>query len=84
VQAGWRVLDLSAPRAVLQRRVRERARRGDDASQADTDVLHNQLASAQPLSAAERASALSIDTAAALDLDLIAHWITTPLQGTDA
>jgi hypothetical protein len=83
-QAGWRVLDLSAPRAVLQRRVRERARRGDDASQADTDVLHNQLASAQPLSAAERASALSIDTAAALDLDLIAHWITTPLQGTDA
>lgn len=70
-----RVLDLSAPPEVLARRVRERAQRGDDASQADTEVLSRQLVAQQPLLAAERAQALRIDTTTQIDLDQIARWI---------
>jgi len=82
-RVAWRILDLAAPRVELERRVRERARRGDDASQADGAVLAAQLAAQQPLHAAERGSALHIDTASPVDLERIAHWITTPLQGMD-
>jgi aminoglycoside phosphotransferase family enzyme/predicted kinase len=59
------ILDFRADAALLRRRVRERAARGDDASEADLAVLAQQRATAQPLSEDERAMALSIDVAAA-------------------
>jgi aminoglycoside phosphotransferase family enzyme/predicted kinase len=45
------IVDCRAPRAVLERRLRERARAGDDASEADAGVLAHQLAAAEPLGA---------------------------------
>jgi predicted kinase len=48
------ILDFAADADTLQRRVRERALRDDDASDADTQVLEAQLQSAEPLAADER------------------------------
>ncbi|MBE0547400.1 MAG: AAA family ATPase [Rubrivivax sp.] len=73
------VLHCQAPAAVLRERVQARGERGDDASEADLAVLERQLAAAEPLSAAERTSAVTVDTAAPLDVDaLAARWLAAP------
>jgi aminoglycoside phosphotransferase family enzyme/predicted kinase len=54
------LLDLQAPLELLQRRIVERQRQGEDVSEADLAVLQSQCASAEPLDAAERRSALVI------------------------
>ena len=64
LHAHFLILDCSAPPAVLRARVAERARQGDDASDAGLAVLEHQLRSAEPLSDEERVAALAIDTAA--------------------
>jgi len=52
--AGFAIVDCSAPREVLEARIRERAARRQDASDADLAVLHHQLSHHEPLSASER------------------------------
>ncbi|WP_063625110.1 AAA family ATPase [Paraburkholderia mimosarum] len=56
------ILDFTVDRATLFARVAPRAASGRDASDADTAVLTGQLAQAEPLSAAERAFAIRLDT----------------------
>ncbi|CAN0621005.1 conserved protein of unknown function [Burkholderia multivorans] len=69
------ILDFTASPATLFARVAARAAQGRDASDADTAVLAGQLARAEPLTAEERALAVSFDTGgeiAAYDSD--AFW----------
>jgi aminoglycoside phosphotransferase family enzyme/predicted kinase len=56
------ILDFRARDETLQRRVARRSARADDASEADLAVLAGQLAAREPLTAAEQACTLTIDT----------------------
>ena len=56
------ILDFHAPAELLRRRIVERERAGKDASEATLAVLERQLAGAEPLSAAENAWSMRIDT----------------------
>ena len=56
------ILDLEAPLDCLAQRLRSRAAEGRDASEADLAVLQRQLARREPLSAAERARAIAVDS----------------------
>jgi aminoglycoside phosphotransferase family enzyme/predicted kinase len=56
------LLEFRAHAETLRRRVAHRSAHADDASEADLAVLHGQLATLEPLTAAEQASALTIDT----------------------
>jgi len=62
-----RILATEAPETVLRERVRERAARGQDPSEADEAVLDRQLAARQPFTRAERTRVIAIDTHAPLD-----------------
>ncbi len=56
----FHILDLVAPRAVLEARIRDRHASGADASEADLAVLDRQLRTHQPFSAAERPHLLQL------------------------
>jgi aminoglycoside phosphotransferase family enzyme/predicted kinase len=58
----FHILALDAPGDVLRRRVGERARQGDDASEAGVAVLERQFARRERLSAVERSQAMFIDS----------------------
>jgi uncharacterized protein len=58
------ILEFRAQAETLRRRVAQRSAQADDASEADLAVLHGQFAALEPLTAAEQASALTIDTEA--------------------
>jgi uncharacterized protein len=58
------ILEFCACAETLRRRVAQRSAQADDASEADLAVLHGQFAALEPLTAEERASALTIDTEA--------------------
>jgi len=76
------ILHCQAPMPVLRDRVRARGQRGDDASEADESVLERQLKWAEPLSPAEGAGAITVDTAAPLDIAaLCARWLEAPTSG---
>jgi predicted kinase len=60
--ARFVILDCTASRAELRRRVRKRARAGRDASEADLAVLEQQFATEEPLDRAERRHAVTVDT----------------------
>ncbi|MEE4330786.1 MAG: AAA family ATPase [Wenzhouxiangella sp.] len=73
----FRIIHCTAPEATLAERIQAREAQGTDASEAGLDVLELQRQSAEPLSAAERARTIVVDTreagavervAAALDL----------------
>lgn len=61
------IVECTAPAAELERRVRRRAEEGRDASDAGLAVLQAQFGWREPLDAAERARALTVDSAAASD-----------------
>jgi uncharacterized protein len=61
------LLDFQAGEPCLRERVRQRALRGDDASEADLAVLQQQLLQAQPLDEDERATAFEVDAEMAFD-----------------
>jgi uncharacterized protein len=61
------ILAFDAPEAVLRERVRQRAWSGKDVSEAGLAVLDAQLASREPLDAAEWAQAVAVDTTAPVD-----------------
>ncbi|MEA3275867.1 MAG: AAA family ATPase [Pseudomonadota bacterium] len=56
------ILAMEAPQAVLRERVASRMMEGRDASEADLAILDAQMASKEPLTAAERQLAVVIDT----------------------
>lgn len=71
LRVPFAILHCHAAPDVLRERVRARAARGDDASEADLAVLEQQIARHDPLRADERALAIDVDTAAVPDLDEI-------------
>lgn len=56
------ILDVTAPEAVLRERVRARALRRDDASEADEAVLERQIALRDPVTADETDRIVTVDT----------------------
>jgi aminoglycoside phosphotransferase family enzyme/adenylate kinase family enzyme len=58
----FRILDFHVPLDVLRHRVEARRVRGDDASEAGLAVLERQIATREPLTPAETASALIVDS----------------------
>jgi aminoglycoside phosphotransferase family enzyme/predicted kinase len=70
------ILALDAPPEVLRRRVARRHAVGDDASDADLAVLAHQLATREPLSAAERGRAIFVDTRRAPTLDALVRELS--------
>ncbi len=70
------VLDFPAAPPLLRQRLRERAARGDDASEADAQVLELQLRSAEPLRPDEQAEVYTVVPAAAPGLPALpaAAW----------
>lgn len=71
------ILACSADPETLRRRVAARAGAGNDPSEADVEVLRQQLATGEPLDAAERACAIGIDTGAPMDAAaLAARWLS--------
>jgi predicted kinase len=60
--ARFAILDCAASPAELERRIRARARKGRDASEADLAVLEHQLSTVEPLDRAERRHAVTVDT----------------------
>jgi len=59
--ATFKLLDCQAPWDILEKRLAIRSKAGDDPSDADQQVLHLQLKSAEPLAADELAFALKLD-----------------------
>ena len=57
----FHILDLTADREVLVRRIRHRLEKGRDPSEADVRVLERQLASAEPLTGPESAFSITVD-----------------------
>jgi len=68
------ILDCTASEAILRTRVAARARRGTDASEADTAVLEHQLRSREPLAVDERRFAMPYDAGAATGTVPDAAW----------
>ena len=72
---GFVILDFRASAGTLRERVRQRALRADDASEADLAVLEDQLANAQPLRPAEEAVTFAFDAEPVLDqAGIEARW----------
>jgi aminoglycoside phosphotransferase family enzyme/predicted kinase len=70
------MLRCQAPAALLRERVLARSDRGDDASEADLAVLDRQLAGAEPLATEEHSAAITVDTAAPVEIGaLAARWL---------
>lgn len=64
----FRILAVQAPLAVLRERVRGRLRGPDEVSDADLAVLEHQRRSGEALTAAERATAVAVDTSLPPDI----------------
>jgi len=60
--ARFAILDCAASPAELRRRIRARASKGRDASEADLAVLERQLSTAEPFDRAERRHVVTVDT----------------------
>lgn len=70
------ILHCEAPTALLRSRVAARRKRNDDPSEADAGVLALQLRRAEPLTQAECAETIAVDTSAPLDASaLAAQWL---------
>ena len=69
------ILHVEAPQTVLEERIRKRAAAGGDASEADVEVLHHQLAQADSLSADESERVIAVDTRQDVDTAALAARI---------
>lgn len=67
LDAPFAIVDFVASDATLRARIVDRARRGDDASEADLAVLDHQLRMQEPLAPDEQASAVAFDAEAPLE-----------------
>ena len=76
LRVPYLLLHCDAPAHVLRQRVRERALRGGDPSQADESVLQMLTSTQQPLADDELARALCVDTDQPLSpAAMAAHWL---------
>lgn len=68
-QAGvpFGILAFEAPEAVLRQRIHQRQQQGDDASEADAQVLEGQLQALEPLAPDEMAHAVRVDSTVLAD-----------------
>jgi aminoglycoside phosphotransferase family enzyme/predicted kinase len=74
--ARFAILDCAASPAELRRRVRARARTSRDASEADLEVLEQQLRTVEPVDRTERRHAVTVDTEGAIRYaELAAHLL---------
>lgn len=69
------ILNVTAPFDVLRKRIRMRACRAEDASEAGLAVLEHQIASAESLTPAEQSLAIVVDNSVAIDVAAIASAI---------
>ncbi len=74
LQIPWGIVACEAPTSVLNARVTERQQSGLDASDADIEVLQQQLSTVEPLSGNEKTVSFAMDTTTT-PLDLLVHWI---------
>lgn len=75
LDVAFGIVECHADPALLKRRIEHRARAGNDPSDADLDVLAQQQATAEPLTAAEAANALSLDIDRPDAIEQAAAWI---------
>jgi predicted kinase len=68
------LFDIQASAAAMEQRLAARAAAGTDASDAAAAVLAHQLATAEPLSAAERMHAIVVDAEAGIDRAAVVRW----------
>jgi predicted kinase len=68
------ILDMTASPMTLRRRLEARARQDIDASDADTQVLENQIANAEPLTQQEAAHRILVDMDRDMDTDAVADF----------
>jgi aminoglycoside phosphotransferase family enzyme/predicted kinase len=68
------IFDIQASPAAMVQRLAARAAAGTDASDAAAAVLARQLATAEPLSAAERTHAIVVDAETGIDRAAVAGW----------
>jgi predicted kinase len=61
-QVPFTILDCQAPRALLEQRLAARVAQTDEVSEADAQVLQQQLQTAQPLTPHEQTLAIEVDT----------------------
>jgi predicted kinase len=71
MDARFVILDCTASRSELERRVAARERAGSDASEANLAVLATQLRDHEPLDRAERRSAVTVDTEQRVSIDAL-------------
>lgn len=73
------ILHCHAPESLLRGRVQARRTQGVDVSEADLAVLERQRGDVEPLTSAEQAHAVSVDTSTPLDIAaLAARWLAWP------
>ena len=70
------ILAYQAEEKVLRQRVMARAQLGTDASDATVEILNHQIQNYQPLTNAELAYTIEIDTSLDIDLDRIIRIIS--------
>lgn len=73
----WAILDVHAPERELRTRITRRLALERDASEADLAVLDSQIRHRQPLTGAEQACSISVDTSLTLDLAGLLRRIST-------
>ena len=69
------LLQVDAPLDILQKRIRSRQTKGNNASEAGLDVLQHQIATADPLTSNEKEIAVVIDNSNDLDITAVVNSI---------
>jgi predicted kinase len=69
------VIEVTASKKVMRKRIRQRLDEGGDASEANLNILEHQLNIAEALSPAERARTNTCDNTDTVDVDSIVKWI---------
>ncbi len=76
-----RVLHTTAPRPVLEERVRRRAEQGRDPSEADVAILERQLQKVEPWAADEKERVVTVDTRDPVDVAALAGGLHLHPEG---
>lgn len=77
MSARFTIMHCRASESNLRQRVTARGETGNDASEANVNVLERQLASQEPLDADERALAITVDTGRPVDVTALrARWFS--------
>jgi predicted kinase len=74
------ILHCHASEERLKKRIQQRHVKGDDASEADLNVLAHQLETLEPLNDDEKQFCVTIDTDQELDIDTILTTIKSELK----